>query len=64
MQQYVALETDTNISETEAPHSSELFVPAYQNTYSYTPQSYCNLQTLDPSNLTTEMNNPLHIPSV
>jgi hypothetical protein len=59
MQQYVALGTDTNISETEAPHSSEMLAPAYQttSTYSHTPQSYCNLHTLDPSNLTMEMNN-------
>jgi hypothetical protein len=32
MQQYVALETDTNISETEAQHSSEMLAPAYQTT--------------------------------
>lgn len=61
MQQYVALETDTNISETEAPHSSEMLAPAYQTTYSHTPHSYCNLHTLDPSNLTMEINNQLHI---
>jgi len=61
MQQYVALETDTNISETKVPHTSEMLAPAYQTTYSHTPHSYCNLHTLGHSNLTMEMNNQLHI---
>lgn len=61
MQQYVALGMDINISETEAPHSSEMLAPAFPTTYSHTPHSYCNLHTLDPAKLTTEMNNQLHI---
>jgi hypothetical protein len=61
MQQYVALETGTSISETEAPHSPEMLAPACQTTYSHTPQSYCNFHTLNPSNLTMAMNNQLKI---
>jgi len=61
MQQYVTLGMDTNTSETDIPHSSEMLAPTYQTTYSHTPKSYCNLHTLNLSHLTMGMNNQLQI---